>query len=591
LYDENGNPLTGVYQISGLNEHEMKFIDDQNWIYETTVQANPFERVKLSANFNGKVQYFYGAEGERTDETTHQLIGGSGEGKYKVRVVYDFKTNRLVCAWLPTDDAITGVLPIEADVMIIRYHQDNAQQITFSGEGKLTKVQTVYGAMRFNKYRINNQNETGGHENLGLSQYERDLFFISFPFDVKLNDVFGFGTYGKHWIIEYYDGKTRAKNGFWKDSPSNWKFVTKAMKDEFVLKANEGYVLALDLDELTMESPVWNYGVENVYLYFPSETTVDNIKATEKTIDIDQEGYECTINRSYGTDGDRRVKDSYWHLLGVPSFANANHPINGSWTSPTFPNLEPANWSSSMPFVYSWNAHSNKFGVESGATMAFKPMYAYLAQYARDTIQWKQINTPSATPIAARRIEAKQMIEFRLELRQEGNELDHTFINLRDEEEVTAGFDFNYDLSKMLYGAFTSSSNIYTFAGQEQVAGNTLPMSDQTTVVPVGVIVASEDEYTFAMPEGTNGVGVTLVDTENGTRTNLALGDYAVNLKPGTYDTRFVLEISPVQKTPTDIEQISNDGSENGVRKVMVDGVLYIVKEGQIYDARGARVQ
>jgi len=217
-------------------------------------------------------------------------------------------------------------------------------------------------------------------------------------------------------------------------------------------------------------------------------------------------------------------------------------------------------------------------------------MNAYLAQYAQTSITWSSVNATKSS-IVARRAEAQESCEFRLDLMQGDKELDHTFVNLRDDEEVTAGFDFNYDLSKMLYGAFTSSSNIYTFAGQEQVAGNTLPMSDQTTVVLVGVIVSSEDEYTFAMPEGTNGVGVTLVDTENGTRTNLALGDYAVNLKPGTYDTRFVLEISPVQKTPTDIEQISNDGSETGVRKVMVDGVLYIVKEGQIYDARGARVQ
>ena len=29
----------------------------------------------------------------------------------------------------------------------------------------------------------------------------------------------------------------------------------------------------------------------------------------------------------------------------------------------------------------------------------------------------------------------------------------------------------------------------------------------------------------------------------------------------------------------------------NGVRKVMVDGILYIVKDGQVFDARGNRIQ
>ena len=53
-----------------------------------------------------------------------------------------------------------------------------------------------------------------------VSQYERALYFISFPFNVKLSEVFGFGQYGVHWVIEYYDGLTRAKNGYWILIPS-----------------------------------------------------------------------------------------------------------------------------------------------------------------------------------------------------------------------------------------------------------------------------------------------------------------------------------------------------------------------------------
>lgn len=588
LYDADGNSLTGTHQISGLAEHEMKFIDDQNWVYETTVQANPLERVKLTAKFNNKIQYFYGAEGDRTEATTHQLIGGTGSDKYKMRVVYDFKTNRLVAAWLPSS-AVTTEFDIDADVMIIRYHQADAQQITFSGSGKLKDVQTVYGAMQFNKYRLNNQDEAAGHSDLNLSQYERDLFFISFPFDVKLNDVFGFGQYGKHWIIEYYDGKTRAQNGFWVDSPSNWKFVTKAMKDVFTLKANEGYVLALDLDELTMSSSVWDYGVENVYLYFPSTTTIDKIQATSATVDIDQEGYQCTINRNT-PDGDRRVKDSYWHLLGVPSYANATNTTSGSWTG-TVPNQNPDTWTSSAPYVYSWNGHDNKFGVISSTSTTFKPMQSYLVQYAKPTIEWASVNATPKTVAARRAQNQLRDCEFRLQLMQNDEELDHTFISLREDEEVTAGFDFSYDLSKMLYGAFTSACNVYTLIGEEQAAANCLPLTEQTTVVPVGLKVADDGEYTFSMPDGTNGVGVTLIDGVTGERTNLALTDYTVSLEKGTYDQRFLLEISPIEHTTTAIENSEKTDAPNTVCKKLIDGVLYIIKDGKVFDARGARLQ
>lgn len=585
LFDADGNALT----ISGLNPNEINFTDDQNWIYETTVQAKPLARIKLTAKFNGKIQYFYGAEGDRSDATTYQLIGGTGETKYKMRVVYDFKTDRLLAAWLPNGD-ISDPTTINADVMIIRYHQEDAQQITFSDDGKLTDVKTVYGVMQFNKYLLNNQDETGGHGNLDLSPYERDLFFISFPFDVKLNDVFGFGQYGKHWIIEYYDGKTRAKNGYWKDSPTNWKFVTKAMKDSYTLKANEGYVLALDLDELKPESSVWDYNVENVYLYFPSTATVENIQATTATVEIDQTGYECTINRNT-PDGDRRIKDSYWHLLGVPSYANASNNTSGTWVDEsTVPVV--ADWTTSAPYVYNWNAHANKFGVISSTSTTFKPMRSYLAQYAQTTIEWASVNTTPKSVAARRNANYKDTYEFRLQLMQNDEELDHTFISLRDNEAVTSSFDFNYDLCKMMYGAFTSKSNIYTFAGNEEVAANCLPYKDETTIVPVGLTVDEEGEYIFSIPEGTNGVGVTLVDNERQTRTNLALTDYTVSLEKGTYDQRFVLEISPIEQIVTDVEKVTDEGLQvTGVCKKLIDGVLYIIKDGKVFDARGARIK
>ena len=51
LFDADGNALTGAHKVEDLNDYEMNFVDDQNWIYETTVQAQPLERVKLTAKF------------------------------------------------------------------------------------------------------------------------------------------------------------------------------------------------------------------------------------------------------------------------------------------------------------------------------------------------------------------------------------------------------------------------------------------------------------------------------------------------------------------------------------------------------------
>jgi hypothetical protein len=172
---------------------------------------------------------------------------------------------------------------------------------------------------------------------------------------------------------------------------------------------------------------------------------------------------------------------------------------------------------------------------------------------------------------------------------QNGEAVDQTFVKLSDNEAVTTGFEFNYDLSKEFN---SGKANIYTLIGTEQAAGNVLPLTDQTTVVPVGVKIAADGDYTFSMPDGTEGIGITLVDTETGIRTILSALDYTINLAAGTYDNRFFLEISPIMQTPTDVEEVTGDGLQvTGARKVIIDQKMYIIKDGKIYDAQGRQVK
>ena len=594
MFNEAGTALTTAAggKVTGLNEYEMKFTDDQNWIYEATVQAQPEARFKLTAKYNNKVQYFYGDE-----DATEQLLGGNGESttKYTIRIVYDFKTNRLIKAFIPSG-TITENLSIEADLMIIREHQEDAQQINFTGSGALSDVKTVYGAMKFNKWTVNGKEKTGGHATTSDSRYKRDLFYISFPFDVKLSDVFGFGTYGKHWIIEYYDGKGRAKNGFWADSDSYWKFVLPSQRSSFTLKAFEGYILALDLDEMTEGSSIWNNDVQDVYVYFPSSAAVEDIQATNRLITIDQEGYQCQIGPRFEGGEDRRVKDSYWHVIGVPSFANYNNPLtetNGG-TAIDWRDDDGKIWETpSLPYLYEWNSADNSLTVTTSATFNFKATYSYMVQYAGTSIYWSAVNATPSSVVARKNDNQPTSAEFRLELQQGEEKADQTFVRLTDEENVTTGFDFNYDLSKEMNA---NKANIFTMITTAMSDGNTvtesaancLPMSGQTTVVPVGVKIAADGDYTFAIPEGTEGVGVTLIDQETGIRTSLSALAYTVTLEAGTYDERFVLEISPIHNVPT--EQSAVRDQQTDVRKVLIDGLLYIVRDNKMYDARGAMV-
>ena len=110
-------------------------------------------------------------------------------------------------------------------------------------------------------------------------------------------------------------------------------------------------------------------------------------------------------------------------------------------------------------------------------------------------------------------------------------------------------------------------------------------------LVPVGVQIAAEGEYTFRMPDGTEGMVVELVDYETNTRTNFLLSDYIVTLPKGTSENRFALHIQPQKDVVTSLENIG-EGVNNGeaVNKYLIDGKLYIVCDGIVYDAQGHRL-
>jgi hypothetical protein len=112
----------------------------------------------------------------------------------------------------------------------------------------------------------------------------------------------------------------------------------------------------------------------------------------------------------------------------------------------------------------------------------------------------------------------------------------------------------------------------------------------EEVIVPVGVKVDADGEYTFAMPDGTGGMVVELIDYELETTTNLLLFDYTVTLPKGTNEGRFALHIQPSKSgVTTGVENVGDKAK--GIEKYLIDGKLIIrTAEGVLYDAQGHRL-
>ena len=247
-------------------------------------------------------------------------------------------------------------------------------------------------------------------------------------------------------------------------------------------------------------------------------------------------------------------------------------------------------------FYYAHDAKNNKWTVCNTEKVDFLSMYSYLVQWA-GTINWQEKSAsgkhhPSSlaprryAPAAEEEGEATapEQYTLRLTLHRGEQQLDHTYIRLQ-EGNVTTDFDLNYDMTKIL----NSGANLYSLVGTNliQCAANVQPLQEeaQTISIPLGVVADQDGLYTFSLPEGTEGMNVSIADSESGTVHNLALGDYQTALSKGTYEGRFALEIQPRQEVSTGCEQ--TDAAGKHLRKVLIDGNLYILRDGKAYTAAG----
>jgi len=529
--------------------------DSGDWIYKIDVEnvKNGATLKQLTATYPSKTINGIDPIVQVFEDNLTMLTGENTTNEYIVRVLYDFKIDKTLVTLVPNENAAD----INIDLLIERINQGDATQVKAQVNSTRANDEgfTAYAVTSFTKEYVN----------YAANKHFREFYWVSFPFDVQISDVFGFGEYGVHWIMQYYDGEERAKKGCWVDSPTYWRFITDTTGNDWnngILKANHGYVLTLDLDLMAATSPVFANS-DTVSLYFPSMNQVNKLQIGQTSAPTYLEAYNCTIQRD-----NRYIKDSHWHLIGLPSYANTNQKTVNEDTE----------------FLYIYNSDDTYTAKSTSESFDFKSLHAYMVQYTGN-ITWNNIVAEVPSQLAAKRSsDNKTRYSLRLEMQQNGNYADQTFVKLQDEN-VTEAFDFNKDLTKLI----NAGANIYTFTNDQiEVAGNVMPIEE--TIIPVGVKITAAGEYTFAMPEGTDGIVVELIDYETNTRTNMLLDEYTVNLGKGTFENRFALHVKP-NKTTTSVDNIGNEATGDKVKKYLIDGILYMQKDGVLYDAQGKLVR
>ena len=536
LNDIAGGNLSGI-QPFNYNDHNH---------YQTVLNAKPNATVSLTATYNSETQNLKGKnitlfEGNEGDKNT-----------YPIHALYNFGENQISTFYLPHGTDFAGeAIAIETDVMIVRKNHEQANQLLLTDKARTINTgKTAYGALTFTYEHLSSNNWAAAND--------KTFYWISFPFDVNLSDAFGFGKYAVHWYIEYYDGKERAEKGLFLDSGTYWKYVTKKEASTFELKANTGYVLWLNVPRIQSDGLLNSYNAKEITLFFPSKETIQGEFSSQETV-VNLPAYWRPEER-------RKKEDSNWHLIGVPSYANTK-------MSTTLTEQNGIN------FLYDYKPASDTYDATSTQELTYQSMFAYMVQHYGDIHWLTAIKDHAPSALAAKRnaaAEDKKML--RLELHRNGTRQDKTYIGFQNDDATTA-FDMNKDLTKVI----NKTPNLYSITSDNvNVAGNVIPLEEATLML--GVNLQNAGEYTFAMPDGTEGMVVELIDYETNTRTNLLLDNYTVTLSAGINETRFALSIRP-DKTATSVENISDEAK--GAKKYIIDGNLYLLKNSALYDAQG----
>lgn len=172
-------------------------------------------------------------------------------------------------------------------------------------------------------------------------------------------------------------------------------------------------------------------------------------------------------------------------------------------------------------------------------------------------------------------------------------QMDKTSLRLRPD--FTEEYKLNLDLLKFTT-FYTSRPQIYFKTENDQLAYRAVSDSlAANTWLPVGVYCRDAGEYTFALYDRyvwDEVEAVYLRDNVTGAETNLLMGNYTITTTGQIYtNTRFAVKVllrRKVKDTPTMIDHTEDP---NAPRKFFRDGLLYIMRDGKVYDLTGKPVQ
>lgn len=242
------------------------------------------------------------------------------------------------------------------------------------------------------------------------------------------------------------------------------------------------------------------------------------------------------------------------------------------------------------PVVQMYNHAENAYNATSSASQAFAVGAAYFVQRSDALSELTLDAAYNATSIlrAPQREQETYSEPLTLTLSQNGLTCDNLFVTCS--ESATDTYTRGFDVQKL--GELTAAkvARLWTNTKGKDLCAVYAPYNANEAIIPLQFFAPEQGEYTLSIDRNTE---EDIYLTRNGVIIwDMNMSDYNFTLEQGTDNSYALQVIRRTQNVATGAEQLSNDAQRGTdfVEKMIVNGQLFILRDGNLYDAQGKKV-